>query len=808
MIRDLSISTKVLMVFFISYALIVGVIGWFTFQKFYRTLENYTFTSLSAMREVKKDQMEYYFTRLRIETTTLAQNPVARVAAGQLIATFNSYKNEVKVTPEQLETYKESVKEFYKNEFVKRLNANVIEDYTADQFLPVDDRTLLMQYFYISSNPNPVGSKSFLNMANDGSMYSLLHGKFQDLLKDLVKRFSFSDMYLIDAQTGDIVYSVAKNVEFATNIKTGSYRDTNLAQVYNQCNEATSKDTIKFADFKSYEPLFGSAVAFIGAPLYDGEKKIAIVVFQLRINDINNFMTEHDQWDKLGLGTTGEVYLVGADYKMRSISRLFVEDPTRYLHILETEEVSKKIIDQMRVNQTTILLQEVNTLAVKNFLRGQTGTVVDRNYLNQKVLSSYMPLSIPEINWGIIVEKQSKEVFEPVFTLVRVAGFAILVILILLMFILYMCIHNLVFPIQLIIQRIQNLSTQKKVSLSDQITTSREDEMGVLATAFNAMTSRFMQLIKGMTRLWTSINVALTEHARAVKLAYDASSEIKTTIQSLEKISLQISEEVRLQDRRYNQLHDVLQNIKNSAISTVSPLSYIVGFSKNGDELVSQSRRDIQTISTRLVHEGASAQQLTQMSGSLIETTDRVMPQLQEVEQDIHTIMTQIHAYEEHVKGKQESKQLSQALADIRELQKDFKECITISEMNARYAQQINDLVKNRVYPIQEMVNSCSLIINMINDLGTSMSTMEQTTHALNQHLSAISDSIDMAEKLREQANTASAIDSKIATMSSHIHQTNVTFDQFSHAVKTIKETSDKIKKINEDLGKNLSTFV
>ncbi len=651
MIRDLSISTKLLMVFVVSYLLMVGLLGWLVITRFQHALQTYTFTSLSALREVKKTQVEYYFTRLRVETITVAQNPISRVAAGQLVAAYHSIKDELKVTDQQMAKYKEAIKNFYEKDFIKKLNAHIIEDHKAEEYIPTDPTSIILQYLYIVSNPNPIGSKSFLNMANDGSVYSLLHGKFQDLLKDIIKRFSFHDMYIVDPQTGDIVYSVYKDVDFATNLKTGPYRDTNLAKVYKECLETNNKDFVRFADFRNYDPAYGAAVAFIGAPVYDGDKKVAVVIFQLRTDDINNFMTENGHWDKLGLGKTGEAYLVGDAYKMRSVARLFVEDPSRYLHILETLGVSKKIIDQMRVNKTTILLQEVNTLPVKDFLRGQVGSQIDTNYLSKTVLSAYAPLNIQDVTWGIVVEMQRDEVFGPVNTLLKRGGLIMLLLLLLLLLIMYSCLNYLLKPLHVFIKRLQSISTDPTINLSQHITTMREDEMGYLAIALNNALYRLQHLITKVQEEYSTLNTALNTHTTSDEQIERSLKAFTKNMNGMEHKSEELTNQVNQMYRKHGQGYEIIYAIKNTVGSCAAALSTLTVSVRKVNEMISQTRnssqrQDAAFDASLLAIEQAAAsvsQQIT-MLNQQVSDVEKVMNELsqtspEETTNKLHTYM-------------------------------------------------------------------------------------------------------------------------------------------------------------------------
>jgi len=55
--------------------------------------------------------------------------------------------------------------------------------------------------------------------------------------------------------------------------------------------------------------------------IYDGAEKIGILVFQMPINKINQILTGDNNWMEDGLGRSGETFMVGHDYMLRSIAR-------------------------------------------------------------------------------------------------------------------------------------------------------------------------------------------------------------------------------------------------------------------------------------------------------------------------------------------------------------------------------------------------------------------------------------------------------------------------------------------------------
>ncbi len=82
-----------------------------------------------------------------------------------------------------------------------------------------------LQYQYIAANPHPLGSKSNLDRANDGSRYSELHGALHPFLRTALRQFGLYDIFLIEPRSGTIVYTVFKELDFATSLVNGPYRE-------------------------------------------------------------------------------------------------------------------------------------------------------------------------------------------------------------------------------------------------------------------------------------------------------------------------------------------------------------------------------------------------------------------------------------------------------------------------------------------------------------------------------------------------------------------------------------------------------
>lgn len=152
-------------------------------------------------------------------------------------------------------------------------------------------------------------------------------------------------------------------------------------------------------------------------------------------DEINNVMTGNGEWESDGLGKSGETYLVGQDYLMRSVSRFLIETPESYIQTLVALGATKDTITRIRQYKTSILAQSVRTSAVEESLMGKQGLKIIRDYRDISVLSSYSPLQIEGLKWAILSEIDLAEAYTPIYDFERqlVISATILMLLVILL---------------------------------------------------------------------------------------------------------------------------------------------------------------------------------------------------------------------------------------------------------------------------------------------------------------------------------------------------------------------------------------
>lgn len=235
-----------------------------------------------------------------------------------------------------------------------------------------------LQAAYINDNPNPTGQKEKLDYATDGTAYSATHKLHHPWFRSLLKQRDYYDIFLIDTD-GNLIYSVYKELDFATNLKTGQWAQSDLGKVYQDIAANPVVGNRVFTDFAAYAPSHGAPASFISQPVFKNGEWIGVLAFQMPIDRINAIMGM-----STGLGDTGETILVGGDYLLRSDSRF--------------------------TSASDILTTQSETLAEKKALAGESGTLFSDLADGTNVLQYYTALDFEGVRWAVIAKQSTSEV--------------------------------------------------------------------------------------------------------------------------------------------------------------------------------------------------------------------------------------------------------------------------------------------------------------------------------------------------------------------------------------------------------------
>ena len=336
LLSRMTIATK-LPVFVVGLALVSGAVtGVIAYLRAEQALEDAAFNKLEAVRDGRVAQLDDYLGTIAEDLTVLSESSTVQ----QALMGFRSGWDIVENPQETL------------------------------------------QELYIHDNPHPAGRRDELDTADDGSMYSRSHNRLHPWFRRVLHGRGYNDIFLLSPE-GDLVYSVLKKVDYATNLLDGAWASTDLGRAFQAARDNAEPGYRVFFDFRAYAPSEGAPAGFMAAPVLDnGGRLLGVLAVQMPIARINEIMQR-----RTGMGETGESYLVGPDNLMRSDSR-FSSD-------------------------SVILEQRVDTEPVRLALRGERGVMVTTDYRDVEVLSAYEPFDFMGTTWAVLAEIDMAEVEAP-----------------------------------------------------------------------------------------------------------------------------------------------------------------------------------------------------------------------------------------------------------------------------------------------------------------------------------------------------------------------------------------------------------
>ena len=189
------------------------------------------------------------------------------------------------------------------------------------------------------------------------------------------------------------------------------------------------------------------------SPAKDNKSGGTILILAVSIQAINTIMLNNDPLN--GLGSSGETYLVGPDYLMRSTSRF---------------------------QPNSILRTLVKTQSATDAISGISGAIATNDYRGVPVLSSYSLIDVPGLNWAILAEIDLKEAMIPIYeTRTRILLLSVIIMVIFFALVWFIS-RRITKPLILLRDATVNLG---KGTYDIDLPVNTRDEIGSLTNSFN-----------------------------------------------------------------------------------------------------------------------------------------------------------------------------------------------------------------------------------------------------------------------------------------------------------------------------------
>ena len=290
----MALRVKIAALLITAAALSAGLVGWLGIRLTTRVLEENVLRRLVAVREARAVAVESYLERLRGQLAAVAALP----EVGEAAAAFEDAVRVAGATDAATQAEAAALLGFYTDEFLSRLGqvdpaavrardrleaeaagaADPVEVLAGatppggTRYLPRDAAAVLLQAAYIADNPYPPGSKEELVDSPDApEAYAAAHNRYHPRLRFFADLLDAYDLFLVDTQRRQVVYSVEKETDFGTSLSDGPYASSGLADVVAAAlalPDGPGAAVLAVTDFAPYGPSYNEPAAFLAARIY------------------------------------------------------------------------------------------------------------------------------------------------------------------------------------------------------------------------------------------------------------------------------------------------------------------------------------------------------------------------------------------------------------------------------------------------------------------------------------------------------------------------------------------------------------
>ena len=246
-----------------------------------------------------------------------------------------------------------------------------------DRLLPAGEKARWLQHRYLVDNPHPLGERDRLVDSGAGDAYDLAHIARHRWLKSASEFFGYDDVYLIERDTGTVIYSGEKRIDFGADLFGNAYADSPLASAARLAMGRSAGET-SLSDYGLHATAGDTPVAFMATPVFLEGEMVGALAVKLHQEKVAAIMSS-----AIGLGDTGEAMLLGRDGRMRSQAQ--------------------------RSAEPTILSRSVDTRALALANERESG-VFEETVDGVRYLTAYRRLGLDDVGWLLLGRKDVVEV--------------------------------------------------------------------------------------------------------------------------------------------------------------------------------------------------------------------------------------------------------------------------------------------------------------------------------------------------------------------------------------------------------------
>jgi len=587
-----SIKTKLLITFALITAipLIISSVATYvqTDSATYKAIETQVNDRLVSLREVKKIQVQMYLNNLQKQILNYSTDPGVVSSIQGLTIGFQTDSREA---TNDINTKRNELIQFYNSHFSNKFKQHNNPAFSsAESFVQrLDNASVTQQHAFIYLNESPFGEKYNLRDPDNESAMGGRHNENYDTLFSYYKKLEVADILLVNAK-GYVVYSTQKNIEFATNLIDGPFKDTDMGQAYKKAMKSDDSKFSMMTDFKAHLADFNQQAAFIISPIQDLEEEDAFeilgtMIIKITPKKLNDILSSNHQWEDIGLGKSGDILVVDNNKKIFSTNRHFIENKNEFFDLISKTEIDSQTQDLIKeLNDTAGILSSNNT-ATDLALQNKAGVMAENNVFNQPSLFAYAPIKAFGRHWAILSGLTTEEAFianKSLSNTLLITSMSIVTIMVIIALVIGVIFSfRLIKPIQALDKSIQYIDSES--DLTHKIPASSTYEFDKMANLLNCMLETFRRSMKKVSSSTAMLSSASLQMSTVTK---ETSEGISQQFHEIDQVATAI-----------NEMTATVQEVAHNASEAASAAQTADAYANDGRRIVESTINSIDTLS-------------------------------------------------------------------------------------------------------------------------------------------------------------------------------------------------------------------